>query len=135
MKNIINQLHKVKAIELSLTLVALWWSIVLGLPYDTFSSSMDYDAMAGMASEGVWSLYFLCLGLVQSYGMFNENIVLLYKKVNTKRLALLVSTGAWFFVASMFAIGNIATTATGVYFILGCLSAWLYVKVGGNNGI
>ncbi|MEC0276874.1 hypothetical protein [Peribacillus frigoritolerans] len=113
--------------EVAMTSLALWWGIILLLPYHTFPTSIAYQAMAGIANETVWGLFMLLIGSAQLLGTIHNNYQL-------KRVSLLAATGVWFFIASMFGISELFTTATGTYFIIGCLTGWLHMKVGAQNG-
>ena len=118
---------KVRAIEVSITSLSLWWGIILILPFHTFSTSDSYAAMQQIAEENVWAVFMLLLGTVQLAGM-------VFDRFHLKRTGLLIATFIWFFIASMFAMGTPITTATGTYVIMGCLSGWLYMKVGEQFG-
>lgn len=131
MKKIMNVIHQamnqIKAIEAAIVAALLWWSFILAIPYDTFGSSIAYDAMADIASEEVWSGIFFVVALGCLYGM-------LFERHKVRQISLIVSTGLWAFVAAMFAIGYIATTSTGIYFIVACLNAYVVYKVGEQRG-
>lgn len=83
--------------------------------------------MAGIATENQWGIAMLAIGVIQLLGMVLDNYYL-------KRSSLLVATGVWFFIAAMFGMGYLFTTATGTYFIIGFLTMWLHTKVGSQYG-
>lgn len=120
-------LDNVKAIEVALAASAMWWSFILAVPLETFDSSPSYKAMSGIASEEVWSAVFFVVAIGMMYGMiFEQKLV--------RQVALVASNGLWVFVSAMFAISNLATTGTGIYFIVACLNAYVVYKVGEQNG-
>jgi small neutral amino acid transporter SnatA (MarC family) len=120
-------LDNVKVIETSLIALSLWWAFILVLPLTTFDSSPSYAAMAKIAKEEVWSLVFFVLAAMKLYGM-------IFEKFRIRIVAHSISAGLWLFVAAMFAVGNIATTATGTYFIVFCLTSYVCYKVGEQRG-
>lgn len=111
------------AVEVATTSIAIWWGIILILPYDTFSEAVAYGAMSTLAPEFVWALVLLLIGFLQLYGIVRDHY-------SFKRFTLLFATGVWIFIATMFALGSPFNTATGTYVIIGCLTGWLYTKVG-----
>jgi hypothetical protein len=114
-----------RAVEVATTSLALWWGLILILPFDTFSSSSSYKAMAGIASEPCWGLFMLAIGTAQLFGMILNNYFI-------KRYSLLLATGIWVFISAMFGLSTFFSTASGTYFIIACLTGWLYMKVGGQ---
>lgn len=123
-KFVINQ---VKPIEVALIASAYWWSFILIVPTETFDSAKAYSAMANLAGEEVWSGLFFIVASINLYSMIFERFPL-------RVIGLIASTGLWAFVATMFAIGDIATTGTGIYFIVACLNAFVVYKVGEQHG-
>lgn len=121
------KVKRFRAVEVATTSLALWWGLILIMPFSTFGLSVSYNAMVGVADENTWAVYMLALGLLQFVSMLTNNIFL-------KQISLLAATGTWFFVATMFGFGNIFNTATGTYAIVAFLTGWLYTKVGGQNG-
>jgi hypothetical protein len=120
-------LDHVKAIEVSLIAAALWWAFILAMPLNTFETAQAYRAMEGIASEEVWSGIFFVIAILNIYGMLAER----YK---FRLVSLVLSSGLWVFIAAMFAMGNLATTGTGIYFIVACLNAFVVYKVGEQRG-
>jgi len=120
-------LENVKAIETTLFSLALWWAFILALPTDTFGSSITYNAMARFASEGVWATAFFTVAFMTLFGMIFERFYI-------RMVGLIASAGLWIFVAAMMAVSNIATTGTGVYFIVFCLTTYVIYKVGEQRG-
>jgi hypothetical protein len=116
-------LRQVKAIEAALVALCLWWAFILFMPLNTFSTSSAYLAMSQVAGESVWALFFFLIAFFHGYGIATDN-----RKIRLP--AVMCQLIAWLFVSAMFAIGNLATTATGTYFIISCLSAYVYFKVG-----
>jgi hypothetical protein len=127
LKWIAKVLDHIKAIELSLIAAALWWSFILAMPIETFSTSVAYKAMAGIASEEVWSGIFLTVALLNIYGLIVEKYLI-------RTISLVISSGLWVFVSAMFAMSSLATTGTGIYFIVACLNAFVVYKVGEQRG-
>lgn len=123
-KFVINQ---VKPIEAAIVASLLWWSFILAVPTSTFDSAKAYSAMSNVAPEEVWSVIFFILAIVNLYGMISEAF-------QARMLGLICSCGLWAFVATMFAISDIATTGTGIYFIVACLNAFVVYKVGEQRG-
>ena len=122
-----NTIGDLKIIEIALIALLFWWSFILILPMDTFSSSPSYKAMAGIAPEEVWSVGFFIAAALSFIGM-------IYERKNIRMVGLIVGSWLWIFVSAMMAIGNVATTATGTYFVIFCLNAFVVYKVGERNG-
>jgi hypothetical protein len=120
-------LEVVKPIETAIIACLVWWSFILILPLDTFGSSKTYQAMAAIAREEVWSAVFFIVAVLNTYGMILE-------RFKVRIVGLVLSNGLWIFVSAMFAIGNIATTGTGIYFIVACLNTYVIYKVGEQHG-
>lgn len=114
---------KLRAIEVAVTSIAIWWGIILVLPFNTFGISDSYEAMEALAPESFWGVFMIGMG-------FSHLLSMTYNLSRLKRFTLLIATGVWIFIASMFAIGNPMNTATGTYAIIGVLTGWLYTKVG-----
>lgn len=126
--NILSYIKKqTKAIEMAIILALLWWAFILFVPMDTFSSSVAYKAMSSIASEGVWSAIFFVIGVVCLIGV-------LFEHYHLRQVGFIVATGLWSFIASMFAISYIATTSTGIYFIVASLTAYVVYKGGEEHG-
>jgi hypothetical protein len=117
---------KFKALETGLAAYALYWGLLLLLPYHTFSVSA-YSGMAAVADEIYWGAFALSVGVSQMYGM------LFCSNPKVKGFFLLVAAGFWYFVFSMFMIGNPFTTG-GTYIITAILCSYLFVKVGEQHG-
>ncbi len=120
-------LDNVKAIECAITALCIWWSFILALPTDTFSTSTAYRAMAHFASEGTWSIVFLIIGLMMFFGMVFERFWI-------RMVGLVAAAAIWIFVSAMMAVAELATTGTGVYFIVFCLTTYVIYKVGEQRG-
>lgn len=120
-------MNQVKPIEAAIVASLLWWSFILAVPINTFDSAKAYSAMSNVAGEEVWSVVFFILAIVNLYGMISE-------RFQVRMLGLILSCGLWAFVATMFAISDIATTGTGIYFIVACLNAFVVYKVGEQRG-
>lgn len=118
---------QVKPIETALIACAMWWAFILIIPLNTFEGGRAYDAMAGIASEEVWSAAFFVVACLNIYGM-------IFERKMVRQIALVASSGLWVFVSAMFAISDLATTGTGIYFIVACLNAYVVYKVGEQNG-
>lgn len=127
LKETIKALHQIKAIETAIITALLWWAFILFIPLNTFASAKAYSAMAGIASEEVWAVVFFIIAILCLYGM-------IYDSYRIRQIGLILSTGIWIFIASMFAISDIATTSTGIYFIVACLNAYVVYKVGEQHG-
>ncbi|WP_422661712.1 hypothetical protein ACK8P5_26685 (plasmid) [Paenibacillus sp. EC2-1] len=116
-----------KMIETALIALLLWWSFILILPMDTFGTSSSYQAMAGIAPEEVWSAGFFIAATFSFVGM-------IYERKNIRLVGLITGSFLWLFVSAMMAIGNIATTGTGTYFVIFCLNTFVVYKVGEQYG-
>jgi hypothetical protein len=115
-----------RGIEFFLALTALWWSLLLFDPIDTFSTSSSYKVLANITSENVWGAYFLALAVIHFIGM-----ILNCKRI--KRLGLIAAMGIWTFVGVGIYLGNPIATGSGSYIAIAALCGWLYVKVGGQE--
>jgi hypothetical protein len=118
--------NQTRVLEIAVTSIALWWGVILLLPIKTFTISSSYNIMSAIANEHIWGILMLLLGAFHLLGIS-------LNKLYIKRLSFLVATGVWFYVATLFFLGEPATTATGTYIIIGCLTGWLYVKEGDRS--
>jgi hypothetical protein len=117
---------KFRAIEVYLAALSLYWGVILILPFDTFSTSFSYDVMHQMAPEIFWGLAMVVVGLVHVLAMIRNDKTI-------RKIGLLLAAGQWYFIATMILLSNHFSTAWGTYYIVGCLSTWLYAKVGGQR--
>lgn len=122
-----NVLDNIKAIEVALIAALLWWSFILAMPIDTFHTGLDYKAMKDIASEEVWSAFFFLIAVLNIYGILSERFKL-------HVFSLCVQAGVWFFVSAMFAMSSLASTGTGIYFIVALLNSFVVYKVGEQRG-
>ena len=116
-----------RVVEVAVIIALLWWSFILLVPTETFASAEAYEAMANVASEEVWGFFFLFVALLNLYSMIMDKFAL-------NVIALVISSGLWAYVATSFAISDIATTGTGIYYILACLNTFVVYKVGEQHG-
>ena len=116
-----------RVIEVAIIAALLWWAFILVIPIDTFGGAQAYDAMANVAGEEVWGCVFFAVAVLNLYSM-------IMKKFALNVIALLISSGLWMYIATAFAISDIATTNTGIYFILTCLNTFVVYKVGERHG-
>lgn len=120
-------LKRFKALETGLAAYALYWGVLLLLPYNTFNTAANsYSGMVALAPESHWGTFALLVGAAQMYGM-------LIAGDRLRAFFLLVAAGFWYFVFTMFMIINPFTTG-GTYIITAILCSYLFVKVGGLNG-
>lgn len=117
----------VKVLESAIIAALFWWAFILSMPYDTFGSAKVYQTMANIAVEEVWAGLFFVIAVISLYGMITDNLKLLIP-------GLCISAGLWFFVSAMFAVGDLASTGTGIYFIVALLNSFVVYKVGEQHG-
>jgi hypothetical protein len=120
-------LDDVKPIETCIIALSLWWAFILALPMKTFNTSPSYRIMAHIAPEQVWAGVFMGVTIIMLLGM-------VYERFYFRMVGLIASAFLWIFLATMFAVGNIATTGTGTYFIVFCLTTYVIYKVGEHHG-
>lgn len=116
-----------RVIEVAVIMALIWWAFILIVPIDTFGTAKAYEAMANVAGEEVWAIGFFAVALLNLYSM-------IMKKFALNVIALLISSGIWVYMATAFAISDIATTNTGIYYILACLNTFVVYKVGERRG-
>ncbi|MNJ03798.1 hypothetical protein D3C73_1642680 [compost metagenome] len=75
----------------------------------------------------MWAVVFLVVAIFSFVGM-------IYERKNIRMVGLILGSTLWIFVAAMMAVGNIATTGTGTYFVIFCLNAFVVYKVGEKHG-
>ena len=119
--------NQFRVIEVAIIAALLWWAFILIVPVNTFASSDVYNTMANVAREEVWGIFFLAVALLNLYSMIMDKFAL-------NVIALVISSGIWAYIATAFAISDIATTGTGVYYILACLNTFVVYKVGELHG-
>lgn len=110
-------------VQVFLMLLSSWWAFVLYLPSQTFAISSAYKSMLFLAIEPVWATLFLLMAAIQ--------LIALIK--NSKRLSLyglMISTVVWLFVGTMMLIAAAASTGSGIYLLVGLLSASTYFYMG-----
>lgn len=114
---------KVRPIESFLMFAAFWWASCLLLPVVV----SPFGEMKYLGNGWFWALFAFAVGILHFLGMY-----LNCKEI--KKIGLMFATGLWFFVSTTLFINvvitNILTTGVGIYFLIGCLSAWLFVRVG-----
>lgn len=111
-----------KTIELLLSLETLYLSVILLLPFDTFSLSKSYDAFRGVATETQWGYIIGGVFLLQFGGMALE-------RPQIRLIGLLCATGLYFAMGTMFILTGAMSTAWGTYYILGLITATLHLMV------
>lgn len=127
-KDILGHLsEQFRVIEVAVIAALVWWAFILIIPVDTFGSAKEFEAMANVAREEVWAVGFFAVALLNLYSM-------IMKKFALNVIALLISSGIWVYMATAFAISDIATTSTGIYYILACLNTFVVYKVGERRG-
>lgn len=124
LKHLSNQF---RVIEVAIIVALLWWAFILFVPTSTFASAEVYNAMANVAREEVWGVFFLVVALLNLYSMIMDKFAL-------NVISLVISSGIWAYIATTFAISDIASTGTGVYYILACLNTFVVYKVGEHHG-
>lgn len=113
---------KFNPVEVALMFIALWWAIILRLPFDTFSNPA-YMAMAALFPKYIWSFIAFIISSCHFTSMLIDNVIL-------KKLSLFSIIAFFVFIAVMLFIGDLSNTGTGTYFILSGLASWIYWKVG-----
>lgn len=103
-------------------LLAAAWSIVLGLPGDTFGSSPSYAVMQAIAPAPVWAALFAGLAALQLGGVLLE-------KRRARRLGSLAAVGLWGLVAFMLGLANPASTGPWCYALVAGSSACAYWRL------
>ena len=116
-----------RVIEVALVAALFWWGFILIIPIDTFGSSSVYNSMAEIAGEEVWAFVFIVVAAANLYS-------LIMKRFFINVVSSIISTGLWFYIATTFAINDVATTGTGIYYILACLNIFVVYKVGEHHG-
>lgn len=119
--------NQFRVIEVAIIAALLWWAFILIIPVNTFASAEVYQTMANVASEGVWASFFLAVALLNLYSMIMNKFAL-------NVITLIISCGIWAYIATAFAMSDIASTGTGVYYILACLNSFVVYKVGEYRG-
>lgn len=135
--------NRSKPIEVTLIALALWWALVLVLPWDVFSNSPSFRTMADLFPETVWACIAFAIGAVNLYGM-------LFKRFYARVLGLSMASGFWISVSVSLAYSYytdtdanlfidimkavFSTTGTGTYFIIATVSAWVSRKVAEQHG-
>lgn len=114
---------KIREVELSLGLLSLFWGFNLVLPINSFDNSTAYRAMDEIASELFWGIIMTIVGLFHLISLIRND-----KRL--RKMSLLMSAGQWYFIATMIFLGSYVSIEWGTYFIIACLSTWIYVRVG-----
>lgn len=112
--------------ELLTGLAALGWGAWLLAPWwDTFGSSPSFAVFAFLGPEWAWGLLVLCLGALQLYALVRDI-------PNWRKTLCLLAVINWAFIATVFAVANLAATGTVIYPLLAFSAGWarlrLYLK-------
>src|SRR5215471_7962204 len=94
--------HDTEPTELIGGIMLLCWGTWLLLPMQTFKSAQAYTALATIP-ESLLGAMLLLAGINKVVALRNGN-------VNWRRLAAMISFGAWFGIASLFGYSDITNT-------------------------
>lgn len=108
--------------ELFLSVGSIFWGGWLLLPFDTFPSAPAYNAMALIAPEPVWGLWFVLVGIAWFAG-------LLAKVGRWRRWCALAASWDWCFVAVCFGLASGPNTGVVTYSFVAAASAWAYLRL------
>ena len=114
--------YDIEYIEMMSGMLALFWGIILLLPFDTFSSTPSYFAMQTIAPEIAW-------GLAVAIGGMAQMISVLFLSNYARKLTAGISIFIWWFVAGMFIVSNSISTAVPVYSIIALSSSWSFIRL------
>lgn len=90
-----------RAIELTAAGVLATWGVLLRLPYTTFNGA-GYAALKAVGlTEEQWGVVFLGVALMMTGG-------LVFRRTHVRMLGLILATGLFAFIATMFLVSNIA---------------------------
>jgi len=110
--------------ELYLGILAMVWGAALLNPLaSAFASTPSYSAMARLAPEWVWGVGAALVGL----GIL---VALLFDGIRWRRVGAFAGLCYWLFVASTFAIGNLAGVGWIVYGVIAAGHAHAFLRLG-----
>lgn len=119
-------MRKVPIIECFLSIVSIWWSIVLFISPAFFRVPKEFEGL-GKIGEG-WGFIFLLAAFLKIYG------ILAHKRW-IRRVGLTFSVFLYALIASGYILaGDAINTGTGVYFALAVLALYQIREVK-DNGI
>jgi hypothetical protein len=101
---------RIRALEAFSGTLALYWGILLLLPFDTFGASPSYAMMAALGSEAWWGCVFLLIGSSQWLSITRCR----WLRALSFHLAII----GWGFACVMFSVSNPITHAPGIYGLL-----------------
>lgn len=113
--------HKTKTLTLFVSMIDIWWALILMLPYETYKTSHSFDLIGSVISENNLAVICGILGGVLLYSKA-KNHYLVFK------LAIIANVIFWFFIAWSFLIGNPISTGAGVYFIVALMCGVIYLR-------
>lgn len=107
--------------SLFMAMLLVLWGVWLLLPFNTFTETSIWQAMAPIAGENVWGLVFLGLGLAE--------IATLYWHLLTWHNALmLVNFSLWSFISAGFWFSLPTSVAPPTYSLVALFAAWVYLR-------
>lgn len=102
---------RIRALEAFSGALALYWGVLLWLPFHTFEASPSYKIMAALGSEFAWGAFYILLGSLQWLSIWKR---CLWLRASSMHLAII----GWGFASLMFTLANPHTHAPGIYGIL-----------------
>lgn len=114
--------------ELIAASFALWWGLWVWSPgWAVFGTSPSYAVMAAVAPDVIWGGALMAAGLALGW-------LSLSFRTHGKQLVLLFLMAYFVFVAVVFGVANLGSTAPATYFHVAVTYAWLWWTEKRRNG-
>lgn len=109
--------------ELQLSMIMMTWGVWLMFlhPFGT-TAQVLYVAMSAQASDTVWGVGFVLLGLATF-------VSLIANQTRARRVATMLDFAWWFYILLLYAMVNATVLAVPVSAILAATAAWCHVRV------
>lgn len=109
-------------VELLLAMILLVFGLALLLPQPLFTNGLVYHAMSTLASEEVWGVVLVALGV-------NGILSVLSGKRRYRRFTLLCKFAMFILLATLFVLSS-PVTAGWNYFLYAAAALWAYWRIG-----
>ena len=106
------------AINVALIAIMAWFSLILALPWSTFSTGVGYHLFAALMPEELWAVAFAIVAAIGVIGLWSKNR-------NVWTLSAMVLSTAHGTVALLIMLGNPIAVGSGTYLILAALGYYL----------
>lgn len=116
-------------VEVVLSLISLWWAIVLFNNPDMFNDlPAIYRFFGDIGQEHIWACVFLFAALVKIFGI-------IFRKAKLRKFGLFMSAVIYGIISAGYYLGTgFFSIGFGVFFLMSFMALWGIREVGTRNG-